>query len=394
MPSDDLKNRFRPSERKRILALDGGGVRGALTLSYLAKIEDLLAKRHGNDFRLSDYFDLIAGTSTGAIIASLLALGKPVAEIQELYQTLATQVFRRPWWRFGVIGPRFNSKSLEERLRETLSNTRLGDDELKTGLLVMAKRYDTTSPWPLVNNPQGKFYSQGPKIKWVANSNFELAKIVLASAAAPFYFPPQKIVVGHAEIDHKTVPEQGFFVDGGVTVHNNPALQAFMAATLSGFHFGAPETNVYGWPTGADRIFLVSIGTGRSDPMRKRKRLNVRHAIENLKSLIDDCSDHVETMLQWMSSSRTARKIDSEIGDLTDDLIAGRELLTYLRYNVEFTPGWMKDNLDKDYTKKFLRRLESLDQPKNVHDLKRVGEVAAEKQVQDSHFPTNFDRTG
>ncbi|MFM7550941.1 MAG: patatin-like phospholipase family protein [Cyanobacteriota bacterium] len=60
---------------KRVLALDGGGVRGILTLGFLERIEWLLRQRHGGDpaFRLCDYFDLIAGTSTGSIIAALLA---------------------------------------------------------------------------------------------------------------------------------------------------------------------------------------------------------------------------------------------------------------------------------------------------------------------------------
>ena len=62
---------------KRILTLDGGGLRGILTLGLLAEIEELLRKRHGGSpyFRLCHYFDLIAGTSTGAIIAAALAMG-------------------------------------------------------------------------------------------------------------------------------------------------------------------------------------------------------------------------------------------------------------------------------------------------------------------------------
>ncbi|MGH8189781.1 MAG: patatin-like phospholipase family protein [Steroidobacteraceae bacterium] len=60
---------------KRILALDGGGLRGILSLGLLQKIEDTLRERHGSgdDFRLCHYFDLIAGTSTGAIIAATLS---------------------------------------------------------------------------------------------------------------------------------------------------------------------------------------------------------------------------------------------------------------------------------------------------------------------------------
>src|SRR5947199_2591850 len=82
-----LKQHFDIGGPKRILALDGGGLRGIFTLGILKSIEDVLRKRHGNDeaFRLSDYFDLIAGTSTGAIIAATLAMGWSVDEIVNKY---------------------------------------------------------------------------------------------------------------------------------------------------------------------------------------------------------------------------------------------------------------------------------------------------------------------
>ena len=89
-----LEQHLTPGHPKRILALDGGGVRGALTLSYLARIESLLRARYGDsDLRLCDYFDLIGGTSTGAIIATGLAIGKTVAELQDLYRRLAIGIF-------------------------------------------------------------------------------------------------------------------------------------------------------------------------------------------------------------------------------------------------------------------------------------------------------------
>jgi patatin-like phospholipase/acyl hydrolase len=72
-----LQEHFNAEVPKRILSLDGGGVRGILSLGLLLQIETLLRARHGNDpqFRLCHYFDLIAGTSTGSIIAALLAKG-------------------------------------------------------------------------------------------------------------------------------------------------------------------------------------------------------------------------------------------------------------------------------------------------------------------------------
>jgi patatin-like phospholipase/acyl hydrolase len=81
---------------KRMLALDGGGIRGAVTLEYLLRIENILSERYGGDpdFRLCDYFDLIGGTSTGSVIAAGLALGYSAREVIDVYRALAERVFR------------------------------------------------------------------------------------------------------------------------------------------------------------------------------------------------------------------------------------------------------------------------------------------------------------
>ena len=79
---------------KRILALDGGGIRGILTLQFLQAIELLVKKRFGDDTLLCDYFDLIGGTSTGSIIAAGLACGMTVDALQELYLNIGKNVFK------------------------------------------------------------------------------------------------------------------------------------------------------------------------------------------------------------------------------------------------------------------------------------------------------------
>src|SRR4051794_35525933 len=87
---------FRSDGRpKRILALDGGGLRGILSLGILEKVEALLRERHGggDGFRLCHYFDLIAGTSTGAIIAAALAQGWGVGKLTDKYFSLGKRVF-------------------------------------------------------------------------------------------------------------------------------------------------------------------------------------------------------------------------------------------------------------------------------------------------------------
>ena len=93
-----LRERFQQPGPKRILSLDGGGARGLLSLGILAQLERHLGERSGDpaNFRLAHYFDLIGGTSTGAIIATTLALEWKVREVVDLYFKLLPAIFARP----------------------------------------------------------------------------------------------------------------------------------------------------------------------------------------------------------------------------------------------------------------------------------------------------------
>jgi uncharacterized protein len=108
---------------KRILALDGGGIRGIVTLQILRRIESLLKERFGDgDLRLCDYFDLIGGTSTGAIIAAGLATGYSVEKLDELYRGLGRHVFKDELFRRGLFRAKFSEQPLRELLdRESVT---------------------------------------------------------------------------------------------------------------------------------------------------------------------------------------------------------------------------------------------------------------------------------
>ena len=107
-----LARRLHAPGPKAILSLDGGGTRGVVTLAFLERMEAVLC---GSDpaARLSDHFDLIGGTSTGAIIAASLALGWRVAEIRALYDSFAHSVFRRRWYRISPLVNRYDAARLE-----------------------------------------------------------------------------------------------------------------------------------------------------------------------------------------------------------------------------------------------------------------------------------------
>lgn len=396
--SRQLLERLGSKGPKRILALDGGGIRGAVTLGFLGGIERILAKRHAaiipeKDFRLHHYFDLIGGTSTGAIIAALLAVGgHSVAEIMEMYKSLGQKIFsdRNGFNLFGrqiYLNGKYDSRPLKDELQKIFGDAVLGDNSNKTGLCVVTKRLDTCSTWPVTNNPRAKYFDQ---------NRFFIRDIVRASTAAPSYFEPEIIDVGAGQ--------EGIFVDGGMSMMNNPSLQLFLVATLKGFQLN--------WDTGEDNLFIVSVGTGRRDKKLTGEKWQDPNLLDIAKfapdQFMSDAGELTEMMMHLLGKGQgVLRRIDSEVGNLGEDSIHGSKALSYLRYNVEM----VKNSLDKigitGLSELKLANLMNMDLPENVELLLKIGEAAAkgkilvkdkdevreEDAMADTHFPKAFDLT-
>lgn len=364
-----LLQRLQSPAPKRILTLDGGGVRGLISLEFLARIEDILRSRSGRaDFRLCDYFDLISGTSTGAIIAACLALGLSVEEVRRGYHQFARRVFgRRRWRRWTAM---YDERPLVAELLQAFEQRTLGDESLKTGLCLILKRADTNSTWPLLNHPAGKYYAM--------NKDIKLWEAVRASTAAPTLFLPQMVNVGKME--------QAAFIDGAISMANNPAWQTLLVATLQGFPFH--------WPTGEQRLMITSVGTGRRlwqhQPQRIRRFWLYDWAQEVPRMLIDDASLQVQVILQSLSRSPTAIMIDREIGDLRDDLLTPDPLLHYLRYDLVLAEPHLSE-LSMKLTLQQVANLSNLAGVENLPLLKEAGQRGAEAQVKSEHFPAIFD---
>ena len=369
--------RLREPGPKRLLALDGGGIRGLVTLGYLAKIESVLRQRSGRpELVLSDYFDLIGGTSTGSIIATLLSLGWSVERILGLYHEVGRKAFtpKKSW--LGAVGrslgAKFDDRPLTKLLRQHLGDRTLGTEDLRTGLLIVVKRADTGSVWALFNAPDQPFYG--------ANRDMALWQAIRASTAAPTYFRPET-VAGIAG------GEAAVFVDGGVSMHCNPALQLLMTATLAGFGVR--------WPWGEDRLLLCSVGTGsfaRHPPREQLERFNnLQWAGVLISQLMADAGELNETVLQWISTSPTARRLDAQIGDLQDDLLTPAPRLTYLRYDVELDRSKLAE-LGLEYSAAEVLELHEMSNTERIADLDRIGRVAAAAQVDAAHFAAAFDR--
>ncbi|MCC6185588.1 MAG: patatin-like phospholipase family protein [Chitinophagaceae bacterium] len=359
---------------KKILALDGGGIRGALSLGYLKEIESQLRKKENNPaYVLSDYYDLIGGTSTGAIIATLLALGKPVDDIVDMYMTLGGQIFgeKRNWWNpletFRFFKASYSEKALETELKKYVGNITLGDPELRTGLCIVAKRADTNSTWPLINHPNGQYYE--------ANKNIPLWQALRATSAAPSYFIPQMIDVGNGQI--------GAFVDGGVSMANNPALTMLMVATLKGFPFG--------WAMGAENISLTSVGTGYTEYHKHAGAIDDAWLMTWAKAvpdmLMQDASWQNQIILQWLSDSPTAKAIDGEMGNLKDDLLCQQPQIQYLRFNICLSQNALNGlGLQRNFTEQEIINIAEMSNAHNRYLLYDIGLKAAEKEVLPAYF--------
>ncbi|MEM7573443.1 MAG: patatin-like phospholipase family protein [Bacteroidota bacterium] len=370
---------------RRILALDGGGIRGALTLGFLEEIERVIQAQPGNEDKLlCDYFDLIIGTSTGSIIASGLAIGLTARQIKDQYLTLGGTIFskRRKPWLPGVLRyalrAEYRHNRLVEGLEETFGGTTLGDNEkIKTGLAIVAKRADTFSTWVFNNFQRAPFYYR--------NKELRLVDLIRASTAAPSYFEPHILNVGGSN-------PLGAFIDGGVSLANNPSFQALMLASIKGYSLG--------WSLKEDDFMIVSVGTGTgtkqiaSQKLRRMPIFRWGKVIPNL--FMEDASYFNQALLQWLSDSPTAIEIDRVVKDLRDDyFLLGLKPLNYVRYNVKMDVDYLQEELGMEFTPAQVEHLREMDKGENRFTLAEIGEGAARIQVKTEHFePKPVKRQG
>jgi uncharacterized protein len=169
---------------KRILSLDGGGVRGAATIAFLERIEALIEEIIGRPVRLCDRFDMIGGTSSGAIIAAAMALGCRVSEIRTFYEQLAPKIFKKSFFRLKGWQIKFVSRRLIQELTRVIGARTLDSPDIRTGLSIVLKRMDTGNAWIVMNNPRSVFWDTPSEESFTGNRHLPLALIVRASTAA------------------------------------------------------------------------------------------------------------------------------------------------------------------------------------------------------------------
>ena len=364
-----LTDRINTPGPKKILALDGGGIRGMITVEVLAEIEDLLRKKlcHRPDFVLADYFDFVAGTSTGAIIAACISLGMKASDIRQFYLDGGAEMFDKAFL-LKRMHYKYEDDKLVSRMQETFGrDTKLGSDRLRTVLMMVMRNASTDSPWPVSNNPQAKYNARA---RADCNLEIPLWQLVQASTAAPVYFPPEVVTVG---------ARQFIFVDGGITTYNNPAFQAFLMATVEPYKMN--------WPTGEEKLLVISVGTGTSPDANMDLRPEQMNLVYNASSipsaLMFAALNEQDLLCRVFGKCVVGEPIDSEVGDLigAKGPVTPR-LFTYARYNAELTQAGLDalgvTNVDPT-------DVQQLDSVAHVKELQRVGAALANK-VAAEHF--------
>lgn len=370
------------TDKKRMLALDGGGILGVMSLGALRQIETQLRKHTGKpDLLLCDFFDYFAGTSTGAIIAAGLALGKTVDEIERIYLEEGDDIFDRHGFltrSFGRFRSKFSHEKLTRRLKQEFSDKsilqlrqegRLGDGK---HLLVVTRNLETDSPWPISTNPRAKYNDEH---RPDCNLRIPLWQLVRSSTAAPTYFAPERLQWDPADPD-----KQFYFEDGGTTPYNNPSFILYKMAT-------APEYKLE-WPTGEDKMMLISVGTGYSYRLLPNPNAGGESILETAASLPAEMMRAV-AMENDMSCRTIGRcvagpQLDREIGDMIPP--AGTQTdrkFLYARYDIETSPEKLHAlGLGDIDTGKL-----AMDNPAAAPDMKRIGEKLGEQVDLAAQFP-------
>ena len=216
-----------------VLALDGGGARGIYSAQILACIEQLTG------VPVREHFDLIAGTSTGAIIAGAAAVGIPMDRVVELFKDESPRIFRKRRLGSFHIRSKYSRRSLEEVVRSCVSGLTLG--EVSTPLMILGSDISTGGVHVFKSR-----YLKDLGEPYVRDANVVLSDAILASCAAPTFFDP--VSVGDF-----------LLADGGLW-GNNPSI---MALTESVSKFGRS----------VEQVRILSIGTGHSVNLYSQNRL-------------------------------------------------------------------------------------------------------------------------
>ena len=215
-----------------ILALDGGGTRGIYTAQLLAKIEQAIGTR------IKTCFDLIAGTSTGAIIAGAAVSDIPMQDIVELFDIETPHIFKRRWYRIPLFLSKYPSEQLAQVIAKHIPATPLG--EIETPLMITSSEITKSEIQIFRSNYRSHDTGIAP-----TNREVCLRDAILASCAAPIFFAPKSV-------DNLLLADGCLWANNPSTIAATEALSVFSKE--------------------ARKIRMLSIGTGHSTNMYRQRR--------------------------------------------------------------------------------------------------------------------------
>ena len=277
----------------RILSLDGGGVRGLVTATWLAALESATGRP------ARETFDLVAGSSTGAILAAAVAQGRPAAEIAALYARDAAAIFPPAlprWWdrflrsfRQGLSAPRYSGKGLDRVLSREFGERTLGELPVRT----LVTSYDTWGREPVVFKSWKAEHAGQPV--WA---------VCRASCSAPGYFPAQVLKLG----DRRRP-----LIDGGI-VANNPSACALAEGWKISKALGRDPAD----------MLLASFGTGEATrPIgldQAREWGPLEWAIPVIGTLFDGASDAAHYIVRQILDEDRYFRFQAPLDTALDDL--------------------------------------------------------------------------
>ena len=309
---------------KVVLSLDGGGMRGILTIQLLKKLEEVA------DIPCYDLFDMVAGTSTGGIIAGLIVSGLTAVEIEERYDELIEEVFhKRPIGHRFLNPPKYSKKRYRAMLKEIIgSKLTLEQACQKKDLDLMITSRDMSAA-------EETFFTTFKQADGTYHGTYKgvlLRAVMESTMSAPTYFYPLER-----------------FVDGGVTTHNNPSLGAFIEAisySTAKDEMGKRKPSAYKLPN----VTVYSFGTGAT-----------QHFIKPNQTL-DPKGNDIKFWLDWLINETSEDA--SSVQENTFRSLMINDSVRYKRYQLSLDPTALKklpnsDELDKNiYGSKWLWDLE------------------------------------
>jgi uncharacterized protein len=306
--------------KRVILSLDGGGMRGILTVQLLKKLEEVAG------IPCYELFDMVAGTSTGGIIAGLIVNGFTAHEIEEKYTRLVSEVFdKRVLGDRFVNPPKFSKSKYRKLLFKEFENITLAQSCAKHSIDLMITAHDMSAS-------EETFFSCFKQKDDTCHGTYKdvlLRAVMEATMSAPTYFNPLER-----------------FVDGGTTTYNNPALSAFIEAISYSYPKNKEKQSLYD----ISKMCIFSFGTGISKQFIKPDKTISISGLD------------IKFWLEWLMTETGQDASAMQVNTLRSPMI--NKIIDFRRFQISLDPISIKkipntDTLDPHkYKSKWLHDLD------------------------------------